>query len=398
MSQHSARPPSTAAPSPGPRTRPEPGRGCPPRRPGGEILYNGIRLPARGRRGGRISGADARPYLDAAGGHPDRRRPATLRRRLPDRRDDAHAHVSPAEVPRRQPVLRPDQPWEHGRAARGDGLQRRRLVRPAGSALQDVVHGRPRPGDLLRHLEGRHALGEADARRRQAGHQHRPARTARDSVHGLARPRGDGPEAAVQDVPRPGATRPGRRCGQSVHFSRRRHPLERAGRRDRLVRRPQHRLLQPVPQGLGLQPPHARLELGRDAAATGRRRRARPAPQWKASTSRCSWVGADRLDPRRDDYKVPPQLYNLDCVAYESLLLGLFTIWRRPAARTGRSRTRSASATAATASTGPARPPRLLPGLGDARATGTGATCSRPAAAAWSSATSCTSTSAAGPA
>jgi len=40
------------------------------------------------------------------------------------------------------------------------------------------------------------------------------------------------------------------------------------------------------------------------------------------------WTGADRLDPKRDDRKTPPQLYNLDCVAYESLLLGLFSIWR----------------------------------------------------------------------
>jgi hypothetical protein len=40
------------------------------------------------------------------------------------------------------------------------------------------------------------------------------------------------------------------------------------------------------------------------------------------------WVGADSADPARDDLKTPPQLYNLDCVAYESLLLGLFSIWR----------------------------------------------------------------------
>jgi len=46
------------------------------------------------------------------------------------------------------------------------------------------------------------------------------------------------------------------------------------------------------------------------------------------------WVGADSADPIRDDLKTPPQLYNLDCVAYESLLLGLFTIWRgQPADR-----------------------------------------------------------------
>ncbi len=40
------------------------------------------------------------------------------------------------------------------------------------------------------------------------------------------------------------------------------------------------------------------------------------------------WVGADELDPPREDYKIAPQLYNLDCAGYESLLLGLFTIWR----------------------------------------------------------------------
>lgn len=51
------------------------------------------------------------------------------------------------------------------------------------------------------------------------------------------------------------------------------------------------------------------------------------------------WVGADTLDPDRADLKlrrekerpfdlIPSQLYNLDCVAYESVMLGLFSIWR----------------------------------------------------------------------
>lgn len=39
------------------------------------------------------------------------------------------------------------------------------------------------------------------------------------------------------------------------------------------------------------------------------------------------WVMADRLDPRRVDLNVRPQLYNLDAVAYESLMLGILTIW-----------------------------------------------------------------------
>ncbi len=51
------------------------------------------------------------------------------------------------------------------------------------------------------------------------------------------------------------------------------------------------------------------------------------------------WIGADQLDPDRPDQNlrripdrpwdlVPSQLYNLDAVAYESVMLGLFAIWR----------------------------------------------------------------------
>jgi hypothetical protein len=46
------------------------------------------------------------------------------------------------------------------------------------------------------------------------------------------------------------------------------------------------------------------------------------------------WVDADRLDPERADSKTNPQLYDLDAVAYESVMLGFFTIWRgQPAER-----------------------------------------------------------------
>jgi hypothetical protein len=51
------------------------------------------------------------------------------------------------------------------------------------------------------------------------------------------------------------------------------------------------------------------------------------AARWQPS-SPVPWIGADRLDHRRADLKVDPQLYNLDAVAYESLMLGLFSIWR----------------------------------------------------------------------
>ncbi len=40
------------------------------------------------------------------------------------------------------------------------------------------------------------------------------------------------------------------------------------------------------------------------------------------------WVGSDTLDIAREDTKFRPQLTNLDGVAYESVMLGLFTLWR----------------------------------------------------------------------
>lgn len=70
----------------------------------------------------------------------------------------------------------------------------------------------------------------------------------------------------------------------------------------------------------------------RNDSRYGRDRLYREAPdpivgaEWKAGEPEW-WVGADRLDAPRDDMKVQPQLYNLDAVAYESIVLGLFSIW-----------------------------------------------------------------------
>jgi hypothetical protein len=41
-----------------------------------------------------------------------------------------------------------------------------------------------------------------------------------------------------------------------------------------------------------------------------------------------AWVKADTLDFARPDAQSPAELYNLDCVAYESVMLGLFSVWR----------------------------------------------------------------------
>ena len=51
-------------------------------------------------------------------------------------------------------------------------------------------------------------------------------------------------------------------------------------------------------------------------------------PHWNQIGEPPMWIGSDRLDPMRADLKVTPQLYNLDATAYESLMVGLFTIWR----------------------------------------------------------------------
>ena len=46
------------------------------------------------------------------------------------------------------------------------------------------------------------------------------------------------------------------------------------------------------------------------------------------------WIGADRLDPVRVDLGIRDELYNLDGVGYESVLLGLFSIWHGQRERT----------------------------------------------------------------
>jgi hypothetical protein len=48
---------------------------------------------------------------------------------------------------------------------------------------------------------------------------------------------------------------------------------------------------------------------------------------WRAEEPPC-WIASDSGDRRRGDYDVRPQIYTLDAAAYESVLLGLFTMWR----------------------------------------------------------------------
>ena len=67
----------------------------------------------------------------------------------------------------------------------------------------------------------------------------------------------------------------------------------------------------------------------RASSATGVtwNRRDFAATRWSADQP-VSWIGADTADRRRADLNAPAELYNLDAVAYESVMLGLFTIFR----------------------------------------------------------------------
>jgi hypothetical protein len=51
------------------------------------------------------------------------------------------------------------------------------------------------------------------------------------------------------------------------------------------------------------------------------------APDW-AGHAPVAWVKADSSDMPRRELADHAELYNLDCIGYESLMLGLFTVWR----------------------------------------------------------------------
>ena len=71
------------------------------------------------------------------------------------------------------PIIEPDREWEHhGPAPFRRSLQRRRLVRPEGRTVQDVVRRRLHQVQLLRNVQGWGSLGE-DRAGRATGNEHR---------------------------------------------------------------------------------------------------------------------------------------------------------------------------------------------------------------------------------
>ncbi len=71
---------------------------------------------------------------------------------------------------------------------------------------------------------------------------------------------------------------------------------------------------------------------GEDASGLNRYRRYVEARDFTTarwtSDAAVMWTGADELDALRPDMGARPELYNLDAVAYESVILGLFTLYR----------------------------------------------------------------------
>ena len=61
--------------------------------------------------------------------------------------------------------------------------------------------------------------------------------------------------------------------------------------------------------------------------------------QFAAGGESVFWLSADKLDPHHPNprwQKIEPQLYNFDAVAYESIMLGFFTVWQGPDNRVSR--------------------------------------------------------------
>ena len=209
-------------------------------------------------------------------------------------------------------------------------VQRRGVVGPARTDFQNVVYGRFQQVDLLCDVPRWDSLGETVAGRR-AGHKHRAPAQPRLG-HDLVRPeRADPSRRYKMFVTEEHPTWSGRLCsGDSL--SRRWDSLVQAGHGPvtwEIARRCSITLS-------GRSGCTASGTTTAESAATAVI--ASTPTSWRLGTAhrRCFGPGPTRWTrgtPTRELRNVRPELYNLDCMAYESLLLGQFCIWqgeRRP--------------------------------------------------------------------
>ena len=362
-----------------------------------ETLYNGIVLPSPWppRRDGAADRRRCGPYylVDPPSAIDDRRRPAAVRRRLPDRRVGLFRALPPGDVSRRQPragagarlgaarsVRRDDR---HAAEPVGDGLQRRRVLRPGRSPVQDVVHGR-----LPAALRARRSRATASA-----GSGRRSTSCRGTNIVHTQRRDSNTVWLDLEAPIRPSATRwrRSRSTGARMRLSTSPDGIHWRAARGRRVRpATAARFLQPVPQGVGLQParrarrrtqplsPLRRVaRLRGDALERGRRRCCGPAPI--ASTRRAPTARHARaLQPRRGRLRkrAARPVHDLPRRAHRAREAERHLSRLQPR-RVPLGSRRGASRSSASPS---------------GKATGTGATCSPRAAAASSSATGSTST------
>ena len=246
----------------------------------GELLYNGIRLPALGRRNSRhIPTEPVTPaYLTA----PPAVIPIDVGRQLFV--DDFLVAQTTLTRTHHRPTYHAKNPVLTGGMVFSDGV----WYDPQDKTIQDVVsrQGRHR----LRHVEGRPRLGEA-ATRREEGNESRADQPAR-LQHGLARPGRERPQEALQDVP---LRQP---AGEEIVVSvgplfGGRHPLDGAGA-DRRVRRPHARCFTIRSARCG-STACGTAGASRAAAATGRPKTTwSTGAQWGANYAPPLWCGSDK--------------------------------------------------------------------------------------------------------
>ena len=298
------------------------------------------------------------------------------------------------------PVLEPDQPWEQaGRAMAmvfSDGV----WYDPQDRLFKMWYMGGYAARHLLRDLARTGFAGRSPTLDVVKTGTNIVQPGPRDSVDRLARPGGERPAEAVQDVPlrlRAGQRKRLRpdgvllRATASTGASRRRLTGS-CGDRTTVFYNPFRKVwVYSLRHGWGAAAP---------PAATGRRADLLAGPMWKRDR-RAAAVGRRRqLDPQRDDLQDAAASSTTSTASPTRACCSACSpsgaaspegAGRKPNEVVRRLQPRRLPLAPARTAAPSARSPR-------SPATGTGATCSRPAAAAWSSATSSTSTSAAGPA
>lgn len=291
--------------------------------PAGEVLYNGIRLPVRWPPGGALNREPMPvPYLKS----PPEVIPIDVGRQLfvDDfliQETTLRRVFHPPEAWAGNPILRPDQPWEkQGKA-------------PAAMVFSDGVWWDPLAGKFRLWYMGGLFSATCCAESSDGLVWRKPPLDLEPGTNVVVRASRDSStvwlDHSAQDASRrfkmlmiSGFQYVLRESADGVHWSAPVAVSPKVGDRSTIFYNPFRKVWV--------------LSMRNWATPRARKYREHPdlptALQW-SSGDVVSWVGADRLDPHNptpEFQAIEPQLYNLDAVAYESVLLGLFSVWQGP--------------------------------------------------------------------